>query len=41
MLFSKEISTHRRCKCARGAENSHDEMTSNVLGMFTQWLTSY
>ena len=29
----KEISTHRRYKCAGGAENIHDEMTSNVLGM--------
>ena len=33
MLFSKEISTHRRYKCAGGAENIHNEMTSNVLGM--------
>ena len=31
--ISKEISTHRRYKCAGGAENIHDEMTSNVPGM--------
>ena len=30
---SKEQSTHKRYKCAGGAENIHDEMTSNVLGM--------
>ena len=31
--ISKEISTHRRDKCARGAENIYDDMTSNVPGM--------
>ena len=31
--ISKEISTDRRYKYARGAENIHDEMTSNVPGM--------
>ena len=33
MLFSKKTLTHRRYKCARGAENIRDELTSNVLGM--------
>ena len=32
-VISKEISTHRRYKCAGGAENIHDQMTSNVLGI--------
>ena len=33
MIFSREISTHRRYECAGGAENIHDQMTSNALGM--------
>ena len=33
MLFSKDTSTYKRYKCARGAKNIHDELTSNVLGM--------
>ena len=32
-LFSKVTSTHKRYKCAGGAENIQDELTSNVLGM--------
>ena len=33
MIFSKEISTHKRNKCAAGGENVHYKLTSNVLGM--------
>ena len=33
MLFSKKPSTHKTYKCARGAENIHEESTSNVLGI--------
>ena len=33
MIFSREISTHRRYECAVEAENVHDQMTSNVLGI--------
>ena len=33
MLFSKETSTRKRYKYARGSENIHDELKTNVLGM--------
>ena len=33
MLFEKDISTHNLYKCVGGADNIHDELTSNVLGM--------
>ena len=33
MLFSKDTSTHKIYKCVGGAENIHDEVTSNVLDM--------
>ena len=33
MLFSKDTSTHKICKCVGRAENIHDELTSNVQAM--------
>ena len=33
MLFSKDTSTHKIYKCVGGAENIHDEVASDVLGM--------
>ena len=33
MLFAKDTSTHNLYKYVGGAENIHDELTSNVLGM--------
>ena len=33
MLFSKDTSTHKIYKCIGRAENIHDEVTSNALGM--------
>ena len=33
MLFLKYRLTHKRCKCAGGVENIHNELMSNVAGM--------
>ena len=33
MLFSKDTTTHKIYKCVGGAENIHDDVASNVLGM--------
>ena len=33
MLFSKDTSTQKIYKCVRRAENIHDEVPSNMLGM--------
>ena len=41
MLFSKDTSTHKRYKCARGAENIHDLVDVEFAGDVTQWLTSF
>ena len=35
MLFSKDTSTHKICKCVGRAENIHDELTSNVQAMIS------
>ena len=34
MLFAKDTSTYKRYKCARGAENIHGALASDVLVMF-------